>query len=459
MLQCFNPADGSLVLSRSMATPAQIESTLSTAQASKAQWASKTLEERTLVVSAFVDQIAGQSGQLSAELTEQMGRPISHTPYEIKGFSKRAHAMIGLAPQALAPVIPSEVAGITRFIRREPVGLVLVLCPWNYPWLCAVNAVVPALLAGNVVVVKHSDQTPLVAERLSEAFAAVGGPNGVLQHVHMTHEMTAKVVADPRVNHVSFTGSVAGGAAVHRAAGGLFKGVGLELGGKDPAYVRHDADVAFAADNLAEGFLFNAGQSCCAIERIFVHDAVFDDFVSAMSAAVYRWKMGDPMDIATTLGPVVRASAAAHIRGHVTEALNKGARECIDHSRFDAPDLENFVRPSVLTHVTPDMKIMREETFGPVVGVMRVHSDVEAVRLMNDSEYGLTASVWTKDDACAMALGTQLETGTVFQNRCDFLDPELAWVGVKNSGRGASLSVVGFESLTRPKSFHLRRSN
>ena len=399
--------------------------------------------------------LEARSELLAEELTRQMGRPIRYTPGEIRGTADRARTMSALAVSALADITPAPKDGFTRFIRREALGVVLVLSPWNYPWLTAVNAVVPALLAGNVVVLKHSDQTPLVAERFVEAFLAAGLPAGVFQFIHMDHTLTAAAVSDPRIDFVAFTGSLAGGQAVHRAAAGSLKAIGLELGGKDPAYVRQDADLAFAIENTIDGAFFNSGQSCCAVERIYVHHDLFDEFVAGAAALVSQYTLGDPMIAATTLGPVVRARNAASIQAQVDAAVAAGARQLIDTSQVASPS-PAYLAPQLLVGVDHTMAVMREETFGPVVGIMPVSGDEEAIRLMNDSPYGLTASIWTRDASKALALGDDLQTGTVFMNRCDYLDPALAWVGVKGSGRGCTLSSVGFESLTRPKSFHLR---
>jgi acyl-CoA reductase-like NAD-dependent aldehyde dehydrogenase len=395
---------------------------------------------------------------IAAEITREMGRPIRFSAGEVAGFAHRARAMIALAPEALSDITIRPEGTSQRFIRREPLGVVLALCAWNYPYLIAANTVIPALMAGNSVILKHADQTPSCPERLAEAFSAAGLPEGVFQYLHMDHDLTATAVADPRVSHVAFTGSVSGGRAVHRAAGGHFKTVGLELGGNDPAYVRADADLDHAVDNLVDGAMFNSGQSCCGIERIYVHSDLFTPFVERFVEKVRAYVLGDPRDPETTLGPVVRPDDADRIRAVIADAVARGARPLVDPALFPlAAPQTPYVAPQVLVDVADDMALMREETFGPVVGIASVDSDEEALARMNDSHYGLTASIWTRDEAAAIALGEQLETGTVFMNRCDYLDPSLAWVGVKNSGRGCTLSSLGYGHLTRPKSYHLRR--
>jgi len=264
-------------------------------------------------------------------------------------------------------------------------------------------------------------------------------------------------MADRRVASVCFTGSVAGGQAVVRATASGFATAGLELGGKDPGYVRADADLAHAVETLTDGAFFNAGQSCCGIKRIYVAQALYREFVDGVVELASKYRLGSPIDAETTLGPVVRTSAADHVRRQVHDALAHGARQLVDERRFPQSRAGTpYLAPQVLVDVDHTMAIMREESFGPVVGIMPVSSDADAVRLMNDSEFGLTAAVFSKDAGAAEALGDRLETGTVFLNRCDYLDPALAWTGVKNSGRGCTLSRVGFEQLTRPKSYHFR---
>ncbi len=458
---CFtvrSPVDGSPVTERPLASPAELDAVLDRAAGARRAWRETPLHQRISLLERLVDAFEADGDAIAAELTAQMGRPIRWSRGEVAGFCDRARTMLQLAPEALADLTPPARDGFRRFIRREALGTVLVLAPWNYPYLTAVNAVVPALAAGNVVVLKHSDQTPLCAERMVAAGRAAGLPDGVFQFIHMTHDLTAGAVRDGRVDHVCFTGSVEGGHAVVRAAADRFIGIGLELGGKDPAYVRPDADLAFAAPNVVEGALFNSGQSCCAVERIYVHEAVWEDFLERAIASVEDWVMGRPDDPDTWLGPVVRPRSAQLIRQHVDAALAAGAWAMVDPAPFaDAVALgETFVAPQLLVEVDHSMDLMREETFGPVAGLMKVSSDEEAVRLMNDSRYGLTASIWSRDVEAALRIGSRLETGTVFLNRCDYLDPMLAWTGVKDSGRGCTLSRVGYEHLTRPKSFHFR---
>ena len=386
-----------------------------------------------------------------------MGRPIRYGAGELRGFAERARYMIEIAESALAPIDPGPKDGFRRWIARDPLGLVMVIAPWNYPYLTAVNSVVPALMAGNAVILKHAAQTILVGERFQRAFDAAGLPAGLFQTLVLDHGQTAKLISSRLVDQVNFTGSVAGGRAMEAAASGGFIGLGLELGGKDPAYVRADADLANAVENLVDGAFFNSGQSCCGIERIYVHQDLYAKFVDGFVETTKTYALGDPLDEATTLGPMVKAAAAAFVRGQVRDAVAAGARALVAPELFarDAAGTP-YMAPQVLVDVTHAMAVMRDESFGPVVGIMPVANDAEAVRLMNDSPFGLTASIWTRDADRAATLGDQIETGTVFMNRCDYLDPALAWTGVKDTGRGVSLSRVGYETLTRPKSYHFK---
>lgn len=456
-LRCVSPIDGRVVCERPLADAAEIARVLERARHAQAAWAHTPIPERAARCRAFVDAFEERRDEIAREITLQMGRPIAHAPGEVRGLAERARYMSAIAEEALADLVPEAEAGLQRFVRREPLGVVLTIAPWNYPYLTAVNSVVPAMLAGNAVVLRHSAQTPLCAERFAEAFRAAELPEGVFQLVHTGHAETERLLAGAGVDFVAFTGSVAVGRAVQRAARERFIGIGLELGGKDPAYVRADADLAHAVAELVDGAFFNAGQSCCGIERIYVARERFDEFVAGYAEGVRAYRLGDPLDPAVTLGPMVRREAAQLVRDQIAEAVARGARALVDPRGFpaDAPGTP-YLAPQVLVDVDHGMRVMREESFGPVVGIMPVRDDEEAVALMNDSDLGLTASVWTRDLDAAKALGARVETGTWFANRCDYLDPALAWTGVKDSGRGATLSRVGFEHLTRPKSFHLR---
>lgn len=458
----ISPVDGSVYVERTESTPGQIARTVDAARRAQEGWRHTSIHERIAVIHAAMEILEGRRDEIAESITLSIGRPIAFSGGEVDGMLSRARFMSSIAEECLSEIHPEPIAGFDRLIRREPLGVVLVLSPWNYPYLTAVNAVVPALLAGNAVILKHSDQSPLAAEHFAQAFTAAGLPAGVFQFLHMNHAATAQVLDDDCIDHVCFTGSVQGGLAVTRAIASRsgrnrFIGAGLELGGKDAAYVRPDADIEFAAANIVEGALFNSGQSCCGIERIYAHRDIVSDFIDALIAATNSWILGDPRIETTTLGPLVRQRNADAVRAHLTCALDDGARPLIDTAswskdRADTP----YLAPQFLTNVDHSMAIMTEETFGPCAGIMTVGNDSEAVALMNDSPYGLTASIWSADTDRVATMADSIQAGTIFMNRCDYLDPALAWSGMKNSGRGATLSAVGFENLTRPKSLHFR---
>ncbi len=458
MQQIVSPVDGSVYAERTTVSPDELDSTLVAAEAARVGWRETPLARRAEMCEAMVQHLESVADDISVELAHQMGRPVRYGGNEIRGgFQERARHMIAVAADALADVPVNSPEGFRKFIRRDPLGSVLVVAPWNYPYLCAVNSIVPALLAGNTIVLKHATQTLLCAERLSEAFAAAGLPAGVFQHVAATHDDVATMIADSRIDFVVFTGSVDGGRTIQRRAGERFIGTGLELGGKDPSYVRADCDLAYAIGENVDGAFFNSGQSCCAIERIYVHADVYDEFVDGFVETTRSYVLGNPLDDVTTIGPMVTARAADGVRAQTAAAVAAGARALVSEAAFPTsePGMA-YLGPTVLVDVDHSMNVMTEESFGPVIGIMRVESDDEAVRLMNDSDYGLTASIWTNDIDAAIAIGDQVATGTAYMNRCDYVDPALVWTGVKDTGNGKALSALGFDPFTRVKSFHLK---
>ena len=456
-VQLISPVNGRVYVERQCADAAQIDQAVADASAAQILWRRRTLDERAALCNAAVQAMLSMQEQIVAELAWQMGRPVKYGAGELRGFAERARYMIGIAPQALAPIEPEPIGGFRRTIKREPLGTVLVVAPWNYPYLTAVNSIIPALMAGNAVILKHATQTLLVGERFAQAMQQANLPPGLFHNLLLDHAQTAALIASGRVQQVNFTGSVDAGRAIEHAASGRFIGVGLELGGKDPAYVRADANLEHAVENLVDGSYFNSGQSCCAIERIYVDKKLYPAFVERFVALTGQYVLGNPLNEATTLGPLVSAGAADAVRGQIAAALAQGATALIDARAFPA-DLPGsaYLAPQVLVDVSHRMAVMREEIFGPVVGIMPVDDDEHALTLMNDSPFGLSASLWTRDLTVAEHLGNEIATGTVFMNRCDYLDPALAWTGVKHSGRGITLSRLGYEHLTRAKSFHLR---
>jgi len=453
-IQCVSPVDGSIYVERDTLSLKEARTLAERASAAQVSWASRSLQERIDLVKAGVAEIGRMNDDIVPELAWQMGRPIRYGG-EFGGFEERALHMAQIAERALSPIKVSQTPEFDRIIKRVPHGVVLVVAPWNYPYMTAINTVAPALIAGNAVILKHASQTPLVGERLVAAFTKVGVPENIFQNVFLNHENTATLIQENYFGFVNFTGSVPGGQAIEAAAAGTFTGLGLELGGKDPGYVMADADLDAATETLIDGAMFNSGQCCCGIERIYVAESLFDAFVEKAVSIVKGYTLGNPLEPETTLGPMAHTRFAAEVREQISEALAQGATAHIP--KFAADNDAAYLSPQILTNVTHDMRIMRDESFGPVVGIMSVKDDNEAIRLMNDSEFGLTASLWTNDVDRAMNIADQIATGTVFMNRCDYLDPSLCWTGCKNTGRGGGLSEIGYHNLTRPKSYHFKK--
>ena len=454
VLKCISPIDGSVFAERDTLDRDAAFAAAGRARVAQADWAARPLQERTDLVMAGVAAVGAMNDEIVSELAHMMGRPVRYGG-EFGGFNERATYMAGIARDALADIFVGEDETFKRYIKRVPHGVVFVVAPWNYPYMTAINTVAPALIAGNTVVLKHATQTLLVGERMARAFHSAGVPEDVFQNLFLSHDVTNDLIAGKAFDFVNFTGSVAGGQAMERAAAGTFTPVSTELGGKYPGYVMDDADLDAAVETLIDGAMFNSGQCCCGIERIYVHESLFDDFVAKAVDIVKGYKLGNPLDPETTLGPRANVRFADEVRAQIAEAVAAGAMAHIE--TFAEDDGGAYLTPQILTNVTHDMRVMRDESFGPVVGIMKVSSDDEAIALMNDSEFGLTASIWTRDLARAERIGDRIETGTVFMNRADYLDPGLCWTGCKNTGRGGGLSVIGYHNLTRPKSYHLKK--
>ena len=453
ILQCISPVDGSVFAERETLTHNQAQACVERAEKAQLNWNQTPLSERVRLVLEGVAKVGEMTDEVVPELAWQMGRPVRYGG-EFGGFNERASYMAQVAEQALAPISIEHSDEFERRIIREPHGVVLVIAPWNYPYMTAINTVAPALIAGNVVLLKHSTQTMLVGERMTKAFHRAGVPEDVFQNMFLDHDTTSSLIGSKSFGFVNFTGSVGGGKAIEKAAAGTFTSLGLELGGKDPGYVMDNADVQAAADTLIDGAMFNSGQCCCGIERIYVDESVFSEFVDKAEAIVKNYVLGNPLDEATTLGPMAHKRFAAEVRDQINEAIDQGAKPHIE--KFDHDDGATYLS-QILTNVDHTMRVMRDESFGPVVGIMKVKNDEQAIELMNDSDFGLTASLWTNDSQRAAIIGSRLETGTVFMNRADYIDPALCWTGCKQTGRGGALSIIGYQNLTRPKSYHLRK--
>ncbi len=455
-LTCISPIDGSVYATRPAHGLEEAEALLGRARAAQKAWARRPLGERVDLVRTGIAILGAMNDEVTLELAHMMGRPVRYQG-EFRGVDERTQYMAAIAAETLRPTIIEETDAFHRFLTREPHGIVFVIAPWNYPYLTAINTIVPALMAGNAVVIKHAVQTLLVGERLVRAFYEAGLPHDLFVNLFLDHDTTGKLIAAGQFDFINFTGSVNGGKAIERAAAGTFTPIGLELGGKDPGYVTEDADLDWSVEVLMDAAMYNSGQCCCGIERIYVAGKLFDEFVDKAAAWTRKLKLGNPLDMETTLGPMANIRFANEVRAQTGEAIAAGAVPLIEKQLFPADDGGTYLMPQILVNVDHTMRVMMEESFGPVVGIMKVSGDDEAIELMNDSPYGLTVSLWTNDPERAARIGEAAETGTVFMNRADYLDPALCWTGCKDTGRGGTLGAIGFLNLTRAKSYHLRR--
>jgi acyl-CoA reductase-like NAD-dependent aldehyde dehydrogenase len=440
-----------------LAGEAEAGRALDAARAAARLWAHSPIAERMALCLRAMEIMEAEKEEIAADITRMMGKPLKQARGEVGGMAKRARYMVSIAEASLADTVLPALEGFERRIARAPLGVVFCLPAWNYPLLTAVNVVVPAILAGNSVVLKHSPRSPLCGEHFARAFTKAGAPAGLLQALHCDHATSEKIAGDPRVDFVAFTGSVYGGHRIYAAAAqARFVDVGLELGGKDAAYLAADADVEKAVDGIVDGACYNAGQSCCAVERAYVHRSIYDRVVEMALAQMKTYKLGDPRDEATNLGPIAQAWHPAFIQKQIDQAVKNGARVLTGGKAISVDERGRFFEPTLLVDVAPALDVIRVETFGPVLPIVAVDSDEEALARINDSDLGLTASVWTKDRDRAAHLAARIETGTVYMNQCDTLDPALPWTGVKDSGKGATLSALGFQHLTRPKALNFK---
>lgn len=434
---------------------ATLDRTLEAARKASRALASMSVDERIALCDRALAKMEARTDEIAADITRSMGKPLAQAKGEVGGMAGRWRHMQSIAKEALADVVlPKE--GFDRRIVKTPLGVVLDLPAWNYPLLTAVNAIVPAVLAGNAVIVKHAPRTPGCGAHFARAFAEAGAPEGTVGAVFFDYARTEKLVADPRIDHVLFTGSVHGGHRIQAAARERFLHVGLELGGNDPAYAAADCDVAKTVENVVDGAIYNAGQSCCAVERVYVHRSVYEDFVAAAEPLVRAYVLGDPEDARTSLGPIAQPNHPAELEAFVKDAVAKGAKLVAGGKATQVDGKGRFFEATLLRDVPQGADLMQRESFGPILAIAVVDSDEEALEKMNASSLGLTASVWTKDRERAERMARALEFGTVYMNRCDALDPALPWTGAKDSGRGVTLSTLGFDALTRPKAIHFR---
>jgi acyl-CoA reductase-like NAD-dependent aldehyde dehydrogenase len=451
-----DPFTGESACTLELADDAAVGRTLDRAREAAKAFRRTSVEERVALADRALTAFEARAEDIARDITRQMGKPLGQARGEVKGMAGRWRHMQAIAKDALADVVLPPKDGFERRIAKDPLGVVLDLPAWNYPLLTAVNALVPAVIAGNAVVVKHSPRTPLCGEHFARAFADAGAPPGVVQAIFVDYATTEKMVGDARVDHVLFTGSVLGGHKIQAAAKERFLHVGLELGGNDPAYVAADADLKNTVENVVDGAIYNAGQSCCAVERVYVHASVYDAFVAACEPLVRAYVLGDPTDDKTTLGPIAQPWHPKELADFVADATSKGAKLVAGGNVTSVSGKGRFFEATLLTGVPQEASLMQRESFGPILAIAKVASDEEALAKMNDSRLGLTASVWTSDRDRAARMAKDLEYGTVYMNRCDALDPALPWTGVKDSGRGVTLSALGYDALTRPKAIHFR---
>ncbi|MGZ8254284.1 MAG: aldehyde dehydrogenase family protein [Burkholderiaceae bacterium] len=453
MLNIVNPANGRVLAELPQDTLESVAAKYRAARSAQPAWAAAPLETRLAAIRRFREEVVRETERLAAILTSEVGKPIKQSRNELNGLLARIDFFLGSAGSTLAPRQVHDEGGMREVIAHEPLGVIANISAWNYPYFVGANVFVPALLTGNAVLYKPSEFATLTGLEIGKLLHLSGIPQDVFTVVIGAGEV-GRAVLSQRVDGVFFTGSYATGARIAQDIGPRMIKLQLELGGKDPTYVCEDVDVAAAAASLADGAMYNAGQSCCAVERIYVHAKIHDAFVDTLVKEVQAFRVGDPTSEDTYIGPLTRAPQLDVLERQVADAKDKGAKLLTGGARLPAPG--NWFQPTVFSHVNHSMELMREESFGPIIGIQKVGSDDEAIRLMNDTEYGLTAGVYTRDEARARRILAQVRAGSVYWNCCDRVSPRLPWSGVGHSGVGLTLSTYGIETFTRPKAWHLR---
>jgi acyl-CoA reductase-like NAD-dependent aldehyde dehydrogenase len=452
-LKVRNPADGSLVATLAADDAKSVAHKHQLARAAQPAWARTPLAKRIAAIAAFREKVVALTEDLARVLTREVGKPITQSRNELKGLLPRLDFFIAETKRAIRSEKVFGDGAIEERISHEPLGVVANISAWNYPWFVGANVFVPALLAGNAVLYKPSEFATNTGLEIARLLHESGIPDDAFIALIGAGEVGEALVKQP-VDAIFFTGSYATGKRIAEAVRGRMVKLQLELGGKDPVYVCDDVDVAKAAAGIADGAFYNTGQSCCSVERIYVQRRILQPFVEAFAAEVKGYKRGDPSDDTTYIGPLTRAPQVKVLEAQVKDARKKGARVLVGGSRVKAKG--NWFEPTVLVNVNHTMDVMREESFGPVIGIMPVKDDAEAVALMNDTEYGLTAGVYSADRRRAEKILAKVNSGSVYWNCCDRVSPRLPWSGRGHSGIGLTLSTYGIETFTRPKAWHLR---
>ncbi len=454
-LKVLNPYSGVMEYEYKYNTFKEVEKIIADGRDAYTQWASKDIGERIKEVRNALEYFKKNVDSVARDISSGMGRPLQQAKGEINGLLERGTHLCDIAKEELKSDILPEKEGFSRRIDHCPLGVVFVIAPWNYPLLTAINSIAVALLSGNTVILKHASATTAVGAHFQKAFGNLSGVENTLQQIVVDHSTTQKIIEQLPLDFVVFTGSVTGGQKIYKSVSERFIDCSLELGGKDAAYVADDADLLVAAETLVDGAMYNSGQSCCGIERVYVHSDLYTDFVNRCQEIVGNYKLGDPCLDTTNMGPLYAASAAKIMEEQIKEAKDKGAK-IISGGKKTLIGKGTFFEPTIVSDVDNSMMLMQEENFGPIMPVMQVASIDEAIGFINDCDYGLTASIFTADVEKAERFAGAVDAGTIFKNRCDYLDPALAWIGMKNSGKGLSLSKYSFKSLTRCKSIHFK---